>query len=207
MSANLVFAFGTPRPMSVPIHITLVNMFRAILRPDLELRLLEERHARTVFALVDQDRAYLRQWLPWVDATQAVDDTVAFIRSMLEQFAAGDGITAGLWHQGIFAGVIGTHKINRLYRKVELGYWLGESFQGKGIMTDGTRALVTHLFQEREVNRVEICCAVGNHKSIAIPKRLGFIHEGTLREAEFSNHAHHDLMIFGMLKSDWNPVS
>src|SRR5579883_924719 len=178
-------------------------MFRATIRPGLEMRLLEERHAPAVFALVDQDRAYLRQWPPWVDSTETVDDSLAFIRSALEQFAAGDGITAGIWVDNRFAGVIGTHKINRLYRKVELGYWLGDSFQGKGVITDCVRGMVTHLFDERGMNRVEICCATANGKSIAIPVRLGFQHEGTLREAEFSNGQHHDLMVFGMLKRDW----
>ena len=159
-----------------------------------------------MFSLIDQDRAYLRQWLPWVDSTETEDDSAAFIRSALEQFASGEGITAGVWHERRFAGVIGTHRINRLYRKVELGYWLGESFQGNGIMTDSARAMVTHLFDERAVNRVEICCAVGNHKSIAIPRRLGFTLEGTLREAEFSSGQHHDLMVFAMLRREW-PVS
>ena len=178
-------------------------MFRAIVRPDLDLRLLEERHASAVFALVNQDRAYLRQWLPWVDSTREEEDTATFIHTALEQFASGDGITAGVWLRGEFAGVIGTHRLNRLYRKIELGYWLGDSFQGHGIMTDCCRAMVTYLFEEREVNRVEICCAVGNHKSIAIPKRLGFAHEGTMREAEFSNGAFHDLMLFGKVRREW----
>ena len=61
-------------------------MFRAVIRPDLELRLLEERHAPEVFLRVNEDRAYLRQWLPWVDSTLTGDDTVAFIRAALEQF-------------------------------------------------------------------------------------------------------------------------
>jgi ribosomal-protein-serine acetyltransferase len=178
-------------------------MFRATLRADLELRLLEERHAPVVFALVDQDRAFLRRWLPWVDSTETPDDSASFIRSALDQFAAGEAVTAGLWYQDRFAGVVGTHKINRLYRKVELGYWLGESVQGKGIMTEACRAMVTHLFAERDVNRVEICCAAGNAKSAAIPRRLGFRHEGTLREAEHSGGTFHDLLVFGMLKRDW----
>ena len=178
-------------------------MFRAILRPGLELRLLEERHAPEVFALVDRDRAFLRRWLPWVDPTASPDDTAAFIRSALEHFAAGDAVTAGIWWQERFAGVIGTHKINRLYRKIELGYWLGEAFQGQGIMTDACRAMTTHLFEERGLNRVEICCAAGNVKSQAIPRRLGFAHEGTLREADFSGGSFHDLLVFGMLKRDW----
>ena len=72
-------------------------MFRALVRPDVDLRLLEERHASAVFALIDQDRAYLRGWLPFVDATMVQDDTLSFIRFSLEQFASNGGLTAGIW--------------------------------------------------------------------------------------------------------------
>jgi ribosomal-protein-serine acetyltransferase len=72
-------------------------MFRARVRENLYLQLLEERHATEVFSLADQDRAYLREWLPWVDATQTVDDTLSFIRSTLEQFSSNKGFVAGIW--------------------------------------------------------------------------------------------------------------
>src|SRR3954466_13461514 len=106
------------------------RMFRAVIRPGLELRLLEERHAPVVFARVNAERDHLRRWLPWVDATHSEDDTLAFIRASLEQFAGNAGFVAGIWSQEAFAGVIGTHKIDWLNRRVELGYWLGERFQG-----------------------------------------------------------------------------
>jgi ribosomal-protein-serine acetyltransferase len=183
------------------------DMFRAPVRATdgeaLELRLIEERHAPSIFKLVDADRAYLREWLPWVDATHAEDDTLSFIRSMREQYAANESITAGIWRQDRFIGVIGTHKINWLLRKVELGYWLGESYQGNGIMTDACRVLIAHLFRDLDLNRVEIHCATGNAKSIAVPRRLKFIQEGTLREAGYANGRFLDLHIFGMLRKEW----
>src|SRR5208337_995245 len=137
-------------------------MFRAQLRDHLYLQLLEERHAAEVFSLVDQERHYLREWLPWVDATQTLDDTLSFIKSSLEQFASNQGFAAGIWSDRRFAGVIGTHRLDMLNRRGEIGYWLGRSFQGQGIVTAACRAVVTHLLHERELNRVEIYCAVGN---------------------------------------------
>jgi ribosomal-protein-serine acetyltransferase len=183
-------------------------MFRAPVRPGLELRILEERHAATVFALVEQERPYLREWLPWVDATLTEDDTLAFIKASLEQFANNNGFAAGIWEMSPnvaarFAGVIGTHKINWPNRKVELGYWLAREFQGRGIVTDACRAVITHLLGELDLNRVEIHCATGNTKSCAIPRRLGFTLEGTLREGELCCGRYLDLNVFGMLKKDW----
>ena len=180
-------------------------MFCARVRDGLDLRLLEERHAPEVFALVDQDRGYLREWLPWVDATRALDDSLSFIRSSLEQFASNNGFAAGIWSGGRFAGVVGTHKIDWLNRKVEIGYWLGRAFQGRGIVTDACRAVVTHALGELELNRVGILCAAGNTRSSAVPRRLGFTLEGTLRQGQCLQGGYHDLLVFGMLQRDWKP--
>ena len=180
-------------------------MFRAQIQDHVYLQLLEERHAGEVFSLVEQERDYLREWLPWVDATQNVDDTLSFIRSSLEQFAANQGFAAGIWSQHRLSGVIGTHKLDMLNRRGEIGYWLARSSQGKGIVTAACRAVVTHLFHERELNRVEIHCAVGNDKSCAVAQRLGFTEEGPAREAHLLHGTFRDLRRFAMLKRDWTP--
>jgi ribosomal-protein-serine acetyltransferase len=178
-------------------------MFRAQLRADLYLQLLQERHAPQVFSLVDHDRAYLREWLPWVDSTETVDDTLSFIRSSLEQFASNKGFVAGIWCEQKFCGVIGTHKLDLLNRKGEIGYWLGRSFQGRGIMTDACRAVVALLVGEMDLNRVTIQCARENEKSCAVAQRLGFTEEGSAREAQLLHGRFHDLRRFAMLKKDF----
>jgi ribosomal-protein-serine acetyltransferase len=88
---------------------------------------------------------------------------------------------------------------------VEIGYWIAQEHQGKGIVTEACRAMITHAFRELDLHRVQIRCATGNIKSCAIPQRLGFAHEGTAREAEMVNDRFIDLHIFGMLKQDWHP--
>ncbi len=178
-------------------------MFRAQIRENLYLQLLEERHAADVFSRIDQDRAYLREWLPWVDATETVDDTLSFIRASLEQFAANKGFVAGIWSDQRFCGVIGTHKLDLLNRKSEIGYWLGRSFQGQGIMTAACKAVTGHLLGDMDLNRVTIQCARENAKSCAVAERLGFIEEGSAREAQLLHGVFHDLRRFSMLKKDW----
>jgi ribosomal-protein-serine acetyltransferase len=180
-------------------------MFRAQVREDVYLQLLEERHAPEVFSLIDRDRAYLREWLPWVDATETVDDSLSFIRSSLEQFASNKGFAAGIWAEQRFCGVVGTHKLDLLNRKGEIGYWLGNSFRGRGIVTAASKAVVTHLLGEMNLNRVTIQCARENEKSCAVARRLGFTEEGLARGAQFLHGKFHDLRRFAMLQKDWTP--
>jgi len=178
-------------------------MFMLRLDADTELRLLEERHALELHALTDQNREHLRRWLPWVDATSSVEVTRRFIQKGLKQFAAHRGFQAGIWHKGTLAGVIGYHKIDWHNRKTSLGYWLAASFEGKGIITKASRALIEYAFHELKLNRIEIRCAIENKRSRGIPERLGFIQEGTSRQAEWLYDHYVDHVIYGMLASEW----
>jgi ribosomal-protein-serine acetyltransferase len=178
-------------------------MFRYRIDEETELRLLEERHAQELFALIDQNRTYLREWLPWVDGTTSLEDTRKFIRFSLEQFARNEGFNAGIWYHSKLAGVIGHHKINWANRKTSIGYWLGVSFQGKGLMTKSCRAVVNYDLNELKLNRIEIRCAVENRKSRAIPERLGFRQEGIIRQAEWLYDHFVDLVVYGMLADEW----
>lgn len=178
-------------------------MFRREIHDGYYLKLLEEKHAAAIFEIVDRERAYLREWLPWVDRTAQAADTLEFIKSTREQFANNDGLTAGIWHGDEYAGTIGTHKIDWLNRKVEIGYWIASKFQGRGIISAACRLLIDDAFEEWELNRVEIHCAPANTKSCAIPKRLGFEFEGVLRQAQFVDGRYLDTNVFAMLAEDW----
>lgn len=178
-------------------------MFTYQLSEDAELRLLEAHHAQELFDLTDRNRNYLRQWLPWLDSAMTAHDTRNFIKDALQQFAANEGFQAGIWHKGELAGVIGYHKIDWFNRQVEIGYWLGAEFQGKGLMTEACRALIDHAFRDLKLNRVTIRCASGNTRSCAIPERLGFTREGTIAQGEWLYDHYVDLVVYGMLAGEW----
>jgi ribosomal-protein-serine acetyltransferase len=83
------------------------------------------------------------------------------------------------------AGVVGYNRIDWQNRVGYIGYWLAENYQGKGLMTSSCRAVIDYGFHSLNLNRMVIAAATENHRSRAVPERLGFIHEGTLREAEW----------------------
>ena len=171
--------------------------------PDFVIRSFEAGDAESLFALIDRHRSFLRTWLPWLDMTRAVEDTRMFIEGTLQQLAVNNGFQAGLWNQGRFGGGLGYHRIDWLNRATSLGYWWGEEFQGRGMMTKACRAMVSYAFDRYHLHRVEIRCAEGNVKSRAIPERLGFRPEGKIREAEWLYDHFVDHMVYGMLAPDW----
>ena len=178
-------------------------MFRRKVAPGLELRHFEMRDAEAVFAVVERNRAHLREWLPWVDQTLSEEDIRQFISRAQAQTEAGRGPQAIIWADGELAGSIGFHAIDWTNRSAAIGYWLDAAHQGHGIMTLCCASLLDYAFQELRLHRIEIRCGAGNLRSCAIPERLGFTREGVAREAEWVNDRWVDLVVWSMLQRDW----
>jgi ribosomal-protein-serine acetyltransferase len=88
-------------------------MFALRVDDEVEIRLLEERHADELYGLVDVNREHLRPWLPWVDGTRSAEDTRAFIRTSLEGFAAGRAYAAALRYRGSWPAASGSTSTSR----------------------------------------------------------------------------------------------
>ena len=169
----------------------------------LELRPLRLCDARALFALVDADRDRLRRWLPWPDANRSLQDSRAYILRVRAQAQRGVARSFGLWWKGGLVGVAGFVWIDTGNRNAGIGYWLASAAQGRGLMTAAVAALLRHGFRTLALNRIEIRAGVRNRRSRAIPERLGFRHEGTLRHAERLPDRFVDHAIYGMLSEEW----
>jgi ribosomal-protein-serine acetyltransferase len=167
------------------------------------LREISEDDARELTDLIDRNRSYLREWLPWLDSSTGLHDTARFIGRSIEQAEDDNGYTFGIVCNGVLAGVMGQHYLDTLNRRTEIGYWVDASHQGRGIVTRSTARLTDYSFANQDCNRVILHCAIGNAKSRAIAERLGFTQEGILREAEWLYDHYVDLVVYSMLKSQW----
>src|SRR5262245_22755148 len=108
-------------------------MFTRQLDDHVELRLYEERFAEEVFRVTDENREHLAPWMGWARDVKCVEDTRAFIRKSLEQFARNDGFSASIWEDGRFVGGLGFISIDRRNDSTEIGYWIAKRAEGRGI--------------------------------------------------------------------------
>jgi ribosomal-protein-serine acetyltransferase len=167
------------------------------------LERLKLSHVEAIFNAIDQNRKFLRRWLPFVDFTIKMSDTEKFVRSILDKpFERRDEVYV-IWYKHEFAGLIGFKDADRINDKIEIGYWLIEKVTGKGVATKAAQKMVNLAFRNMDMNRVQIRCGVGNDKSSAIPRRLGFSYEGIERAGERHNHEYIDLEVFSLLKREW----
>jgi ribosomal-protein-serine acetyltransferase len=168
------------------------------------LKELNRGDAPDIFNTINTQRSYLGTWLPFVDFTKELADTEAFVDSVMDTPDEKREYVFVIRYDGEFAGIIGFKDTDKINRKTEIGYWLSEHFQKKGIITLSVKKLLQLAFDELDINRVQIRCAVGNTASSNIPRRLGFKPEGIEREGELlSNGKFADLEVFSMLKSDY----
>lgn len=176
-----------------------------ILTGDAYLKVLQPSDTIAMYESTMRNRDYLKLWLPWVESIKYPQDTESFIISTIDMHAVNQGIHYGIWYRGQFAGTLGVHGINWANRRTTIGYWLGEEFQGKGLMTKAVAAYINELvFGKWQLNRVEIAAATQNLKSRAIPERLGFTLEGVIRQNEWLYDHFVDHAVYGLLASEWN---
>lgn len=176
-----------------------------ILRIDenIELRQLKLTDAKDIFETIDSQSTYLGKWLPFVETTKDLTDSEMYVNSVINADIERFEYVFTIRYNGQFAGIVGFKDTDKANKKTEIGYWLSEKFQKKGIMTKSVDTLCNFAFKILNINRVQIKCAVGNLPSSNIPKRLNFKLEGVERDGELlSGNIFVDLEIYSKLKSD-----
>lgn len=182
-----------------------VFMFHLDLDPEISLRLYQPEDAEELFNLTIESKEYLKEWLGWLDYTKTAEDSAGFIQSSLSAYEKNGNHpqAAAIIYKGKIAGTIGFNEISRIHKIGVIGYWLGEKYQGKGIMNRAFSALIEYGFSEAGLNRIEVRAAAGNMKSRALPKRHGFTEEGIIRDAEWLYDHYVDHKVYGLLKKEY----
>lgn len=170
---------------------------------DIVLRQLMPDDYLDMFTIMDKQREYLGEWLPFIESTKVPADTKRFVDDTVNQKGDRFEYVFTIRYKDQFAGLAGFKATDKQNRRTEIGYWLSQELQGKGIVTKSVERLCRFAFGELNMNRIQIRCAVKNEKSKAIPRRLGFVFEGTERDGELSgNKMFRDIECYSKLKRE-----
>ena len=102
------------------------------------------------------------------------------------------------------AGTVSLRNLSGTLGDGDLGYLVAERFQGRGLATRAMSLLIDKAFTERDLHRLSIRTARDNEGSSRLAVRLGFKHEGTLREHYLREHHRVDQLVYGLLRSEWD---
>ncbi len=100
-------------------------------------------------------------------------------------------------------GSIGVFRQGNIHRQTgELGYYIGEEYWGKGIMTEAVKQICEYVFEKSDIIRIFADPFAYNTASCRVLEKAGFRYEGTLRSNAVKNGKVVDMKMYSLLKTD-----
>ncbi|TFW05466.1 N-acetyltransferase [Oxalobacteraceae bacterium OM1] len=127
------------------------------------------------FALgVRESLATVGAWMPWCHAGYTTAEAQAWFRLCEDNMVAGLAWDLGIFlEDGRFCGGTGINQVNRLANMANVGYWIREPMQGRGIAARAVRLLVPFAFDALKLTRLEIIAAEHNLASRRTAEKAG----------------------------------
>jgi ribosomal-protein-serine acetyltransferase len=175
---------------------------------DLLLRSYKPEDAPELFRCISQSREHLRTYLAWVDGTTRQEHSLQFIQDAIAQQVSGQGLALGIFLQQDrkLIGGIGMHKWNHDLKLAHVGYWIIKEYEGKGLMHRSAIRFLDFLFHKIGLNKVEMHIAPPNNRSIALAQHLGAKTEGVIRQSLRLGGRLEDVVITGILYTEWDKM-
>lgn len=172
---------------------------------DISLSLpLPDQDSEALYALVEDSRTTLAQWLPWADQLRSADDEKEFLKTTLTHFGTGDSLNCVIRYRNQPVGTVSFNRINKEHQHSEIGYWLGNQWHHKNIMHRAVTALLTIGFTEYNLRKIIINVDVNNDASNHVAQKLNCHLDGTKREdILYNNGQFADMNEWSLLRSEW----
>lgn len=176
-------------------------MFSLKIDDEISIALVQESFAVKYAAIVQDQIDYLSQWLAWPVHCNREQDFRLFVQRVLHEYADGKSMTCAIIYNGELVGNCSYNRINYDTQCAEIGYWISKHQQGKGIVTRVVKFLITHAFQQLELEKVQLSAAVENLPSRQVAERAGMTLEGILTNQEKVGDRILDHAIYGIQKN------
>ncbi|MCK6164870.1 GNAT family N-acetyltransferase [Bacillus pumilus] len=183
---------------------SLFGTFPVLASKNLLLKKVDEHHLPELFSIYDNDTVFQYCGIIPKHNLQTVKKMIAHFE---RDYTKKSRVKWGIFQKGkphTLVGIIETMDLNQKVNAVTIGYFLAEEHWGKGIATEAVSTLVTFLFEEIDINRIQAEVMPANEVSKKVLLKNGFIKEGLLRQAVlWSGKGVVDLEIYSMLKEDY----
>lgn len=176
-----------------------------VVTPRLVIRCWNPADASGMKEAVDASLEHLRPWMPWAAHHPApLQSSIDLLRRFRGDFDLGKDYVYGIFmrDESTVIGGTGLHPRGGEGSR-EIGYWIRANQVGKGYATEVAAALTRVGFEIEHLRRIGIHCVVENVRSAAVPAKLGYVHEATLRRRILHHETAHDEMVWTMLAEDY----
>ena len=133
-----------------------------------------------VNSAIRESLAFLGKWMGWADHIPEIEETEANVRRHRVNFLLREAFTFYMLDKASqdFIGTCSLVRIDWHVRRLEIGYWIGQSASGNGYMTEAVNEVTRFAFTYLQANRVEIRCDTRNTASRGVAERCGYHLEG-----------------------------
>jgi len=100
-------------------------------------------------------------------------------------------------------GIFQVRALDQDFGTGEWGFALGSPFWGRGHFADGAAQVLAFAFDTIGVRRLEARSSVENRRGNSALRKMGAVHEGTLRQSFLKGGQYHDQNLWTILESDW----
>ena len=155
---------------------------------------------------LDASVEHLLPWMPWAaDEPQSLEQKVGLLRHFRGQFDLDGDYVYAILNRDESEVLGGTGLHTRAGEQVlEIGYWIHVAYINRGLATETSAALTKVAFEVNGVDRVEIHPDPKNVRSAAVPRKLGYVHEATLRQrTRNADGSPSDSMIWTLLRDEY----
>lgn len=154
----------------------------AVETPRLHIRVAKPGDGAVFNAAVLASLPELSPWLGWVTPAPTPDESETNCRRGYARFLLNEDLMAFFFlkENGALVGGSGLHRADWVARRFEVGYWANSLYAGRGLMTEGVRALADHALEHLRANRVFLTVDDQNVRSWRLAERAGFVLEGVM---------------------------
>ena len=170
----------------------------------LHLRPWQEHDALPLVEAVHESTASVGRWLPWCRAGYDEEDAAAWIAHCRSAWATGEHFAFPVFDatSGQLLGGAGLSQHDKRQRRANLGYWVRESCQRRGVAVAATRLVARFGFKQLGLIRIEIVILPDNLASHAVAESLGAKFEAIARQRLWANGQARDAAVYGCMPQD-----
>ena len=157
-------------------------------------------------ALRGESRGFLERWEPrWSPDELERSAWRHRIGRYREDYAQGTAIAFFIFERGsgkLSGGITLGNIRHGVSQSGHIGYWIGERYAGRGMMTDAVKVLARFSFDTLRLHRIEAACIPDNARSIRVLEKAGFRREGLLRSYLRINGLWQDHYLYARIADD-----
>jgi len=139
------------------------------------------------------------QWLPWSHPDYKIEESKGWLAEQVEKrqegtefsFAILDGADA-------YLGGCGLNQVDRKQKVANLGYWVRSSAMGQGVAVKAVKLLSKWGFENTDLIRFEIKCALENVRSQRVAEKAGAVRGGIRNSCLEIHGKKHDAVVFAV---------